>query len=224
MSAGDIRTWLAGAQDYSAGVALLLEHGSPSAPLVSLLQRGETGYAKERLIEALTAIAAHAVAQQAKTARIAPRQHMAARAAATVAAISTEMDDWPMSKYPVELQEARGEMIGWMREQDSLHGELRRIPTKEECYRTALRIKELDDMIHAVLYRLDTYRRTNIDIGSIQEAPKTRAELFREMLNLRTYLSRWRKGTRDASDEQVAHWKQRINIIQTTLDATGDEG
>lgn len=216
MSLNDVRAWLAGNQNYRSGVALLIEHGKPSAPLLALLERGETGYARERLVEALRGLADKAPPQAVHTPT---RLHPAAQAESVERALSPELDDWPMNRYPVDLQELKKEVITWMREQDTLHGELPRIPTREERYRTALRIKELDDMVHAAFYRLDTFRRTGTDIGRVEERPKSKAELMLERNNIRTYLSRYRKGTRPASPEQVEAWKTRLSIIQTTIDA-----
>lgn len=214
MSMAEVQSWLAGGQDYAAGVALLLAHGSPRPPLVALLQRGETGYSRERLTEAMKGLAAKARVPATRTSL-----HPAAQAAAMEKSLTPELDDWPLSRYPTELQELKGLVVTWLREQDSLHGELRRIPTREERYRTALRVKELDDMVHAAFYRLDTFRKTGTDIGEVNEPPKTTAELIKERNNIRTYLSRWRKGTREASHEQVSSWRARLNIIQTAIDA-----
>jgi hypothetical protein len=214
----DVHTWLQGPRPYRDGIALLKEHGAPLASLLALLDRGETGYSRDRLAEALSAVMRkaqeHAKASPQPAARPDPSMH----AAATLSLV-TELDDWPMHKYPVEIQELKVQTRHWLAERDTLHGELRRIPTKEERYRTALRIKELDDMLHAAYYRMDTYRKTGTDIGEVRNRPKTLPELHQELLNIRSYLSRASKGTRPASEEQIAAWKTRRSILQTALDA-----
>lgn len=217
MAIADVQTWLGGVRNYAVGIALLEQHGKPGAALLSLLQRGENGYSRERLAEALQKLADAATAAQ-QSVRVAPRIHQAMQAQAVVAAMSPELDDWPMSRYPVELQELKREAITWLREQDSLHGELRRIPTKDQRYTTALRIKELDDLIHAAFSRLDTFRKTGTDIGLIEEAAKTRVDLVQERNNLRSYISRIQKGTRQGTPEHLSNLKSRLALIQTELD------
>ena len=218
MSVSAIQRWLHGSYSRAEGIALLEEHGKPTNALLSTLRNGEAGYARERLVEALTALlrasqAAHQASPQPRP-RLEPLRH----AKAALSMFDTK-DDWPRSRYPVEIQEADRDAAAWLAEQDTLMGELRRMPDREQRYRTALRIKELDDLRHAVYFRKDTYRTTGTDIGNVVEVAKSLAELKQELLNLRTYISRARKGTRPSSPEQVASWKARIGIIQTTLDA-----
>ena len=209
-----IHAWLQGHRPFADGLQLLRDSGTASSALLSLLDAGETAYARERLVEALTAIAG----KVPEPPQPKPRLHPAA-AAMVVDTSAPPIDDWTDSQYPVELQEVMRQLRDWYREFDRLRGELRRIPTKDERYTTALRVKELDDLIHAAHYRLDTFRATGTDIGGVVEQPKTRAELLQERNNLRTYISRHNKGTRPATPEQLAMWKQRAAIIQTTLDA-----
>lgn len=207
-----IHAWLQGARSFEEGVELLKATGSATRSLLNLLSAGEGTYARERLAEALTKLAGPEPVQQQPRARLHP-------AAAAAPSSEASLDEWPEHRYPVELQEVKRQVRDWYREFDRLRGELRRIPTKDERYTTALRVKELDDMIHAAHYRLDTFRATGTDIGGVTERSKTRAELIQERNNLRTYISRHNKGTRPASPEQLATWMQRIAIIQTSLDA-----
>ena len=44
-------------------------------------------------------------------------------------------------------------------------------------------------------------------------------ELLVERNNLRSYICRIQKGTRQASTEQLFNFKSRLSLIQTTLDA-----
>lgn len=218
MSVSAIQRWLQGSYSRAEGIALLEEHGKPTNALLSILRNGEAGYARERLVEALTSILRKAQAAPKASpqpiVRAEPRRH-----ATAALSMFDSKDDWPLHRYPAEIQEADRDAARWLAEQDTLMGELRRIPDKEQRYRTALRIKELDDMRHAVYYRKDMYRSTGTDVGNVVEAAKSLAELKQELLNLRTYISRAHRGTRPASPEQVASWKARIGIIQTTLDA-----
>lgn len=217
MALSYINQWLEGGRLFQEGVELLKEHGKPSKALLDLLSRGETAYAKDRLAEALGKVLESAVSSPAAAPKPAPRLHPGMVAAALVN--GADHADWPDSRYPVELQELKGEIRAWLREQDTLFGGLRYIPTKDKRYETALRIKELDDLVHAAYYRLDTFRSTGTDLGMITERPKTAAELLIERNNLRSYICRAQKGTRKASAEQLAAWKARLSIINTMHNA-----
>lgn len=218
MSVSAIQRWLQGQQPIADGVALLVEHGKPTKALLNILNTGERGYARERLVEALNQVLRKAQAAPNASPQPARRSEPLQYAKAALSLIET-VDDWPLHRYPVELQEVKRDAARWLAEQDTLMGELRRIPTKEERYRTALRIKELDDMRHAAYYRLDTFRATGTDVGAVTEAPKSLAQLQQELLNIRSYLCKVAKGTRVASPEQLAAWKARRDILQTTIDA-----
>lgn len=219
MAIVDVQGWLAGGREYAAGVALLKENGRPSTALLSLLDRGETGYARERLAEALQECLRTAMEAQDKVPRPKPNLHAGAHALVMKRLGNEEFDDWPTNRYPPELQEVKNNARTWLSEEAHLRGEVRRIPSKEERYRTFLRLVDLDRLRHAAYKRLDAFRATGTDIGQVQEAPKGIADLLIERNNLRSYLSRWKSGTRPASAEQVATWKQRLSIIQTSIDA-----
>ena len=219
MAIVDVQNWLAGKREFAAGVDLLKEHGKPSGALLTLFQRGETGYSRERLVEALQECLRIAVETQEKTPRPKPNLHAGAHAAVMKRLGNEEFDEWPTHQYPPELQEVKQNARQWISEEAHLRGEVRRMPLKEERYRTFLRLVELDQLRTAAYKRLDAFRATGTDIGQVQEAPKSLAELYVERNNLRTYVSRAQSGVRPASAEQVATWKQRLSIIQTAIDA-----
>lgn len=220
MAIVEVQSWLAGPRPFADGVTLLQAHGQPTGALLKLLSK-ETSYARERLAEALQAVLDRQLAVRPPQPR--PNLHAGAHAQLAMKAGIEEHDDWPLHRYPVELQELKNKTREWISEEAHLRGELRRLPGREERYRTALRIVDLDHLRHAAYRRLDTFRATGTDIGQVQERPKTLADLMVERNNLRTYLSRHKSGTRPASPEQVATWKQRLSIVQSAIDA-GNEG
>lgn len=217
-----INQWLAIDGSFSDGVRLLKEYGCTDEVLLLVLSFGETSVSRRDLRQALKAIRDEA----AKEAAVAAMSN-AERPAVTKADIAKEreelhrsvsLDAYNNSKLNEQQRALLQEAKDALREMNYYRSRLEVLPDSTDRYNACANIIALDLVAVRKFHRLDTWVATGRDPGEARIQPKlTQVEMYRELRNLESYISRAKSGKRPTTPERLKRWERRRDELQKAL-------
>lgn len=223
MDVGALQVWLRSPRNYQQGLELLKASGQADANDIFLLDLGETSVSRKHLVRAIESLVNAAVKETASVRTV-------KRPLITKADIVREQkeilrdpltDGYDDERLPPELKQLRAEIKDMLKEMSYLRDRLELLPSDADRYRSAVRIIDLDKHITSAYARLDTWRATGVDPGTVKREPDAQdlVNLTKELRNLVSYIARHKTGSRPAPPEKVDVWLRRKAEIEAFIDA-----
>lgn len=217
-----IKDWLNGSRNYNVGLALYLAYGTDAA-LKTALQQGESAYRKGRLLDALQELWENAPAHHKKSIRaltapqVIPSQTAPQQVQAPVAYPSprqSQDDPYYNDWHPL------------YKEMMSLRAKLALYPTDDERGAAAFRILDLETACKYYWKRRDYYLQNGVAMPEDSPKPDVvtdRNEMKAQQLNLRTYVTRYKKKLKDnphdiKAQEKLDEYTRRLAQVDKQLE------
>lgn len=226
MSAIAIHAWLQGPRNYAEGLALVKQLGQLDETDIWFLELGETSVSRAQVVQALEEAHARTVRATVATPEV-PGKPLVTKADVVAAGkgmardVSSDGYAALVTRMPPEIKAKHDQVREWAREMNYLRypERMEKLSTDDERLRDALRVIELDQLIVSAYARIDAWRNTGRDPGEAAEQTRSQTQLWRELTNIRTYLSRHRSGKRPASPAKLAQLEKQEKELQALIDA-----
>lgn len=221
MAIVDIQIWLSGKHDYSTGLQLINRY-SNNRVLKMMLDRGETSFNREKMIEELTALNRSEEANYNN--RPQPEERKILGDAEWLRA-PAEVREW--KKRATELFKENGRkharLCHLVSEAKRVHGNdinaINNYLKEHHAGSIANEILDMDDEIASLFEKIDYWR----EFGNLPKEQNTvtidetdKAELIRQRNNLRSNLSKARRKQNNAS--AISALEKQIILIQRRID------
>lgn len=219
-----VNNWLNGSRDYTAGVSLYRQHGSNKV-LLNLFATSQNPYTERKLVEELEAINRASAPPDELPAK---KHHLRQRDLMLSAFRPKEEHTYPavdLTAAPEGLKRLDRERRALFQQAAELYTLLcaGHFKTKAERFEA---LKTIDDNfygpkgIQAIWKRIDFWKQYGRFVPFTATPPKqpvSREELLRELLNVRTNVSRYR-NRKDKRHLYDKWYQQQIDIEQKLLD------